>query len=323
MGSASRLSLVVAVAVVVSACGDAGGDDESSTLGTTLSTSTTAGSDTSGSDGPSTTMSGTTMSVTTMSMTTSDADSGSMDTGSSEGGTTGAVGLGCDNESLLVCEDFEGAALGGFPEGWDRRATGTWLGGGMGVADDAAYRGTQALRLDGAENGAQWLAYQGDLGGLAMQHYGRMFVRVQTPAPWPSDGVLHGDFFEARGPFGNDNTNSVRWGIVENTQQFFQWIYNVQRSTDEFGTGTAYTYQWSDAWFCMEWHHDQTTQAATLWLDGVEVAELTQDASMNPEIPIYDDISVGWANYQLANPQFVVWIDEVALDDERIGCDGL
>lgn len=311
-----RLPLVL---VIASACGDAASDDASTSDDPTLGTTAPGSSDDTGTDAPSTTMSTT----TTTSSTTVDPDTGTDDTSGDDTGTTGAPGLGCDNEALLVCEDFEGAAIGGFPDGWDRRATGTWLGGGMGTADDAAYRGTQSFRLDGAENGAQWLAYQGDLGGLATAHYGRMFVRVQTPAPWPSEGVLHGDFFEARGPFGEGNTNSVRWGIVENTQQYFQWIYNVQRSTDEFGTGTEYTYQWSGEWFCMEWHHDQVAQSATLWLDGVEVGALTQDASMNPEIPIYDDISVGWANYQLANPQFVVWIDEVALDDERIGCDGL
>ena len=44
---------------------------------------------------------------------------------------------------------------------------------------------------------------------------------------------------------------------------------------------------------------------------------------LDPEIPVFDDISVGWANYQIANPEFVVHIDEVALDDERIGCDSV
>jgi hypothetical protein len=237
--------------------------------------------------------------------------------------STGSTALGCDDTDLLVCEDFEAAAIGAYPDGWDKRATGTWLGNTMGVADDDAYRGAHSLRIAGGESGAQWLSYVGGLGELATAHWGRMFVKVQTPAPWPAEGVLHGDVFEARGPFGEGNTNSVRWGIVENTRQRFQWIYNVQRSTNEFGTGTEYVYEWNGEWFCMEWHHDQTTQEAALWLDGVEVEAITQDASMNPEIPVFDDISVGWANYQSANPEFIVHIDEIALDDERIGCDGL
>jgi hypothetical protein len=246
-------------------------------------------------------------------------DDTSVDTGAST--TGGGSSLDCEGSDLIVCEDFEAAALDAYPEGWDKRATGTWLGNTMGVANDLAHGGAQSLRIASGENGAQWLAYVGGLGDLATAHWGRMFVHVQVPAPWPADGVLHGDLFEARGPYGENNTNQVRWGIVENTQQRFQWIYNVQRSTDEFGTGTDYIYEWSDAWFCMEWHHDQTTQEATLWLDGVEISAISQVADMNPEIPVFDDISVGWANYQIASPEFVVHIDDVALHDERIGCE--
>lgn len=246
-------------------------------------------------------------------------DDSSADTGATT--TGGGSSLDCDTSDLIVCEDFEAAAIDAYPEGWDKRATGTWLGNTMGVANDLAHGGAQSLRIAGGATGAQWLAYTGGLGALATAHWGRMFVRVQVPAPWPSDGVLHGDLFEARGPYGENNTNQVRWGVVENTEQRFSWIYNVQRSTDEFATGTDAVYEWADAWFCMEWHHDQTTQEATLWLDGVEVEAISQTAANNPEIPVFDDISVGWANYQMAAPEFVVHIDDVALDDARIGCE--
>jgi hypothetical protein len=264
------------------------------------------------------------MSSSDPSASTSTASTTSVDDSTGEdASSTGAIGLGCDNTDLLVCEDFEDAMIGAYPEGWDKRSTGTWLGNTMGTSDDDAYRGAQSLRIAGGENGAQWLSYVGGLGELATAHWGRMFVRIETPAPWPADGVLHGDVFEARGPFGENNTNQVRWGIVENTDEHFQWIYNVQRSSDEFGSGTDYVYQWDGEWFCMEWHHDQTTQEATLWLDGVEIEAISQTAEMNPEIPVFDDISVGWANYQSANPEFVVHIDEIALDDARIPCDSV
>jgi hypothetical protein len=34
----------------------------------------------------------------------------------------------------------------------------------------------------------------------------------------------------------------------------------------------------------------------------------------------FTDVRVGWNNYQSAPPGFVAWIDEVALDTNRIGC---
>jgi hypothetical protein len=57
-----------------------------------------------------------------------------------------------------------------------------------------------------------------------------------------------------------------------------------------------------------------------LWVDGEEILAVT--AADDPQIPVFDDISVGWANYQPASPQFVVHIDDVALHSERIGCGG-
>lgn len=319
-----RMRLLPLMLVASIAC--AAEDDDDPIASTTDADSSGGASSASGATTqPSTS---TTAGTATTTPSTTAADSTTDDTATTPGsttddGSTGEPGLGCANLDLLVCEDFEGEPLDGYPAGWGKRETGTWLGNTMGVSADDAYRGAQSLRIAGGENGAQWLSYNGGLGGLATEHWGRMFVRVQTPAPVPQGGVLHGDLFEARGPYGEGNTNSVRWGTVENTEGFFQWIYNVQRSTDEFATGTDYTYQWMDAWFCMEWHHDQVAQEATLWLDGVEVTAITQSAATNPEIPVFDDISVGWANYQSAMPEFVVFIDEVALDDARIGCDGV
>ena len=37
--------------------------------------------------------------------------------------------------------------------------------------------------------------------------------------------------------------------------------------------------------------------------------------------PVFSELHVGWNNYQSASPGFVAWIDEVALDTNRIGCD--
>jgi hypothetical protein len=34
----------------------------------------------------------------------------------------------------------------------------------------------------------------------------------------------------------------------------------------------------------------------------------------------YDEVRIGWNNYQSAPPGFTAWIDDIAIDDERIGC---
>ena len=236
------------------------------------------------------------------------------------GGTTGA-GVGCEGAPWIVCEDFEAAAVDANPDGWDLRPSGVWGGGGMGVTDELAASGSQSFRLQSAETGAQWLTYMGDISAFADGHWGRMYFRMSAPVPWPGDGgVIHGDLFEARGDW-EGSTHQVRWAVINNGAMQHNWGYNVQTSNaGEFIHETGYVHSWTEDWLCIEWHHDRVAQTASLWVDGEQILDVT--AADDPQIPVFDDISVGWANYQPASPQFVVHIDDVALDDERIGCGG-
>jgi hypothetical protein len=246
------------------------------------------------------------------------ADSARGDAGAGDPGLGGASR--CKGAGLAVCESFEETAAGALPAGWNRRPG--YGGKSMAVAADAAARGSHALKIEGGLNGSQFLEYKQGLGGLATEHWGRIFFRVKVPAPWPTTGVLHGDIVQHVGPHPGGGTNGVRWGIVENTQMKFQWIYNVQPSQgeNEFGDGTAYNYTWPNRWQCLEWHYSQPTQQGAVWLDGTQLP-ITVGKSHIPEIPVFTSLGVGWSNYQNAGGEgFVVWIDEVAFDPNRIGC---
>ncbi len=305
--------------VLLAGCGDDGGADDAAASSTTVSMPTGSvaddgddgddgaddGVDDGVDDGPGTTDDG------PGSTTSGDADD------TADGTDTGTA-VGCDAGDYLVCEDFEGAALGGFPDGWGLRPTGVFGGNGMGTTDEDAALGQQSLRIESGSTGAQWLQYMGDISALADGHWGRMEVRLATPIPWPAGGVIHADLVEARGNWEGSN-HQVRWAAIENNQMQHNWGYNVQTSNaGEFIHETSYIYAWPADWFCLEWHHDQGAQESTLWVDGEEVLAVTP--ADDPQLPTFDDISVGWANYQPADPQFVVFIDEVVLDDERVGC---
>lgn len=235
--------------------------------------------------------------------------------------TGGGNGSKCTNPALTICESFEDAPVDGFPDGFGARGD-EWGEGVIGVTTSDAMRGTKSLKVDGGNNGQHFMDYKGDLGALATHHYGRVFMKVEVPAPWPSNGVLHADFIEGLGPGPGGSRHNVRWGVVENTQMKFQWIYNVQPSNGapEFGEGTMYVYDWTGQWQCIEWFYDQPSQAGTLWLDGVETP-IEPGAGHAAEIPVFDSLGVGLANYQDANEGFTVYFDELAYDDERIGCD--
>ena len=240
--------------------------------------------------------------------------------GASAGSGGGGNGSKCPGSTFAICESFEDAPVDGFPASWGARGD-EWGDGVIGVSDQDAKRGTKSLLVQGGNSGQRFMDYKGTLGALASHHYGRVFLKVEIPAPYPTSGVLHGDFIEGLGPGPNGGTHNVRWGVVENTQQKFQWIYNVQPSNDpEFAEGTSYDYAWTGAWQCVEWMYDEPSQQGTLWIDGAEIP-IVPGASHAAEIPVFTSLGVGFANYQDAGSGFTVRFDELAYDAERIGCD--
>ena len=78
-------------------------------------------------------------------------------------------------------------------------------------------------------------------------------------------------------------------------------------------------------WHCAEWQIDGPTQSYHFYFDGTEVTSI---ALANGPMkyagtdipPSFSQLRVGWNNYQSAPPGFVAWIDEIAVDANRIGC---
>lgn len=312
----------------VLACGGDGGatdTDDGETTGATAGSTAATSSTTalaSTTDTPGTTATPTTGDAPDPTTTTAPDDTTTTittDPGSTS--TGGTPGTQCAGSGLALCEDFEDAQDGGFPAGWGARGD-EWGEGVIGVASDAARLGARSLKVDGGDNGQHFMDYKGDLGALATHHYGRVFMKVATPAPWPADGVLHADFIEGLGPGPKGGTHNVRWGVVENTSMAMQWIFNVQPSNGdpEFGEGTAYEYAWTGEWQCIEWFYDQPTQQGSLWIDGVQLP-IVPGQNHAAEIPVFTSLGVGLANYQSAGAGFTVWFDELAYDAGRIGCD--
>lgn len=227
----------------------------------------------------------------------------------------------CQAGKYIVCEGFEQTAEGAVPTGWTRT-------GSVAVASDAAARGTHALKIGAAASGARRISM--NAAALGSGHWGRIFYRVSIPPPLPAGGaVIHSTLVALSGTSPLGGTEEVRVvDTVENSQGMHQFLYNVQPSAKaEFGKGSAYNWRYDGQWHCAEWHIDSPTQGYHFYLDGTEVTPIAINNGAgnftNSEIPlVFTTVAVGWNNYQTANPSFVAWIDEVALDLTRIGCDG-
>ncbi|HVZ73408.1 MAG TPA: hypothetical protein VHJ20_13600 [Polyangia bacterium] len=253
--------------------------------------------------------------------TTGSGGAPTMDAGAStDGGPETGVASRCTPGKYLVCESFESTAKGAIPTGWTRQGDATLSG----VDDAEAARGAHALKLGAVMNGPRRIVLPATNFGGA--HWGRIFYKVQLPAP-KINGYLHSTMVALVGknPQGTGDEEVRVVDTVEDPNGKHQFLYNVQPNGAEFGTGSDYLYKYDADWHCAEWHIDAADQSYHFYFDDKEI---TQIAKMNGAgklagtgIPdVFSTIEVGWYNYQAVTPGFVAWIDEVAIDETRIGC---
>jgi hypothetical protein len=225
----------------------------------------------------------------------------------------------CDG--FVLCESFETTAPGSLPSGFTLGGYGTRT---VGVVEDIAARGARSMRFEIPAQGAvaAWLTLPAP-NGLGAAHFGRVFSRISSPAP---EEFVHFDLFAGTGPYGG-HSNEVRWAStgtgVGTAADNWSFIYNVQPGGDgagaEFGTeGDRSAHPRVEDWMCLEWSFDETEQEARFFLDGVAIEYLHIDDE-RAEIPVFATLATGFAKYQTTGA-FVVHLDEVAFDSERIGC---
>lgn len=151
------------------------------------------------------------------------------------------------------------------------------------------------------------------LGATATTHWGRIFYKVQTPV---STTFLHTTFVSLFGSAGEDR-------IVDTVKSagggMHQWLYNLP--SDQCSKGSAYNWTYDSAWHCAEWYIDVSTNSYRFFSDSMEVTSIGftgQTCSMmsNP----YQDVIVGGTTYQAPTAPWIMWFDDLAIDDTQIGC---
>jgi hypothetical protein len=251
---------------------------------------------------------------------------GSGGAGGAVGGAGGVAGTNepatrCATASYLICEDFEAAPLDGTPDGWTKH------GDASGVVDDVVHGGSRALRLGPIAVWERRIYHDASMLGSA--HWGRIWFRVELPVP---DAFVHSTLVALSGEGPTRGASEYR--VVDTVKQAvdtpdvgsrIQFLWNVQpESSGEFGEGTSYDREFDDAWHCAEWRVDATDQSYAFYLDGEELIAFENGAGNfdGTDIPTsFDELKVGWINYQDAPPGFTAFVDDVALDDARIGCE--
>jgi hypothetical protein len=273
--------------------------------------------------------------------TTGAAGGGSAGSGSDGGASDGPAGarnlstdrtlfLGasrCAQANVQLCEDFESGTLD--------TATWTTLGGKPVIDGVQAARGSKALHLTIMGNGQSAIRETKTFREPNDTYYGRVFVYFASlPTQATGFDYAHWTMIAASG---TQVMGEIRVsGQMQNGKSL--WGVGTDNRVDPNGTG-----DWTNSdndpsgkpvavptgkWMCIEWMHKGDTNETRFWWDGVEHPSLytmpTTPHGGNPNepyiLPQFTSVWLGWQEYQTTTETFELWLDEIAIDKDRIGC---
>jgi hypothetical protein len=229
----------------------------------------------------------------------------------------------CAQANVQLCEDFESGTLD----------TAIWSVTGTRPVIDGmqAARGAKALHITQNGNGPSYIKETRTFPAMNNKYWGRMFIYFQS-LPGPPMTYAHWTFAAGSG---TGVSGEIRLsGQFQNGRNLFG--VGTDNRVDPNGTGDWTTSDNDPAgqpvavplhqWLCIEWLHDGAANETRFYWDATEHPSLHTTASMhggntNPyDLPMFTNVWVGWDEYQPSTETFEMWIDEIAIDKERIGC---
>ena len=322
------------VALGLGGCADdSGSADDATGTGTGLVTGTSSMTSAGSGATPTTTDSPMTSTVGADSMT--DDETGSVTTSQpADSSDSGSTGNGerdfgperdeffgdsrCADADVLLCDGFEDGEID--ESVWEIVASG---GGSVELVTDESARGGQSVHIR-ANNGRGFLRNSSVFPVNGDRYWGRMFIRVdrfstEAWAHWTiaeASGEGDGSLIRVGGQY-NTNQGENHWGVGSDGGPTGDWTTHDQdRSSDPP----------EDTWICVEWLHDGATDEAQVFIDAVEHPSLATTSDTHGgndvayDLPGFTSVWFGWWQYQSDPTAFDVWIDEIAIDTERMGC---
>lgn len=224
----------------------------------------------------------------------------------------------CADLDVDLCDDFEAGTLD----------TSTWTPRGTVSLDSTrAARGSQSAHFYAEGNGFAYISETKTFPAANNAFWGRMFFYIDALPVTPD--YAHFTLIEATGT-GDSSRVRVggqyrKFGVGSDGGPTGDWT-NIDRDPTQDSAREVPEKEW----VCIEWLYDGSKDETRFFWDGVEHPSLATypdvphggNSGAQYLLPEFNEVWVGWWMYQ-AGPtpdHFDVWIDEVAIDDERIGC---
>jgi hypothetical protein len=254
---------------------------------------------------------------------------GAAPTGGSAGNSAGAFSTNRDeffgdprcSAGFDLCEDFESGAFDSAiwePSGTEHPS----------VDATRAARGEYSAHFHTTNNGLSMIRTRAIFPATDNTYFGRMFVYFDSMptapenAHWSVSGAQGPDAEEFEVRVGGKYDGSInRFAVGSDHGPTGDW------TTEDEDPGDAVPVR---EWVCLEWMHKGDTHETRFFWEGVEHPSLYTSATEHGgeegedyELPEFASVWFGWWLYQSETvpAEFDVWIDEIALDAERVGCD--
>jgi hypothetical protein len=224
----------------------------------------------------------------------------------------------CASLGAQLCDDFEAATLDA-----------QWTASGAVSLDTAEKaRGNKSLHLHIVGQNWATITETRTFPEMKNHFFGRLFFRA-TAIPTTNPSAAHWTLVAGSG----NGTSEIREGGI---------VGKWGTGTDNQGAGG--TGDWTNAdndpagnpkpvpsntWACIEWEYDGANNETRFWWDGVEHPSMHTTSTLHGGtqsvpylLPQFTNVKIGWMLYQApVNPTtFDIWIDEIAIDAQRIGC---
>lgn len=214
---------------------------------------------------------------------------------------------------MLLCDGFEGGAID--PARW-RVVEGD--GGEARVDSARAASGRSALRVRLTANVNARAFVRTAVGQVFPNPRNEVFGRLWTYVE-PGHPDSHNYLMAAEGQLDGAR---VQYRLDSNRGRLNARYTNPKTISEHGGLmdfGPNQVTMPTRKWFCIEWHIDGARDRMSVWLDG-NLITTTSDARW--KAAAFEFLEIGFRTYQKPDeaPSYDVWYDDVALDDERIGC---
>ncbi|MFT3928423.1 MAG: hypothetical protein QM778_38195 [Myxococcales bacterium] len=253
----------------------------------------------------------------------------------------------CASSGALLCEDFEGAKLDSAT--WSLQ---TWGSGSATLDSTRAARGGKSLHITQPASTARVMLRETKTFATTGNHFfGRLFLYFDyVPDPlhcfqpckdcdWTCDNLIHYTIAAAGGQYVSGNTKqdlSVRavGAVNQNLLVNIDYGGGTEVGLDDKNGPAGYQAvdaSHRDQWMCFEFEFIGQGDNAEIrvWWDGREHPAMHYSksnlggAKESWHIPTFQFLEFGFEHYQDYSgmrSQMDAWLDEIVVDDERIGC---